>query len=183
MVTIIHCTKYTLRIIIALTLLLLFSCNNEDQSDNIDSNIDTPNATPTIEILSNTNVSPELDTLFLYNNAVEYLEIKEYKYAITRFTQIININPNIAIAYKGRGAAYYYEGLLDLAKNDLNKAIEIDPTLGGAYLYISMIQYDEGDFENADKNINKAINLIHPIREIKELEKANIQLKKIVDIK
>jgi tetratricopeptide (TPR) repeat protein len=105
--------------------------------------------------------------------------MKEHKDAITRFTQIINITPNLAIAYKGRGSAYYYEGLLDLAISDLEKSIFLDPNLGGSYMYIGMIYKDMGDINNAEKSITKAINLIHPIREEKEFLKATKQLEYI----
>ena len=173
--------KYNFEIIISLTLLVLISCTNENLNNHKNTDVDVRSHEISKEIVE--VETPALDILFLYSNAIGYLEMQEYKHAISRFSQIININPNLAIAYKGRGAAYYYEGLVDLSKVDLEKAISIDPNLGGSYLYLSMIQYDSGDINNAEKSINKAINLIHPIREAKELEKATNQIAKILELK
>ncbi len=171
--------KYHLTAIIALTIiLLLIACSKQD----VDISLKTT-STISDSKLDNTMIpitpTPMPDLLFLYNDAVTYLGMKEHKDAITRFTQIINITPNLAIAYKGRGSAYYYEGLLDLAISDLEKSIFLDPNLGGSYMYIGMIYKDMGDINNAEKSITKAINLIHPIREEKEFLKATKQLEYI----
>ena len=105
--------KYNFEIIISLTLLVLISCTNENPNNHNNTDVDVPNQGISKE--TDEVATPALDILFLYSNAIGYLEMQEYKYAISRFSQIININPNLAIAYKGRGAAYYYEGLVDLS--------------------------------------------------------------------
>ena len=49
--------------------------------------------------------STELEALFTYSRAVHALRIGEYDEAIKRFNQVVKRMPNLAIAYKGRGAA------------------------------------------------------------------------------
>ena len=170
--------KYHLTAIIALMVIVVIACSKQDSDTNLQTTStisDSKSENTMIPIIP----TPIPDMLFLYNDAITYLVMKEYKDAITSFTQIINVIPNLAIAYKGRGSAYYHEGLLDLAISDLEKSIILDPNLGGGYLYIGMIYKDMGDINNAEKSITKAINLIHPIREEKEFLKATKQLEYI----
>lgn len=77
--------------------------------------------------------------------------------------------PDLAIGYKGRGAAYYYLGKFDFALEDLNKSLALDHDLGGTYLYLGMIYRDQGNLDRAKSELKKAIALIHPIRERWEL--------------
>lgn len=113
--------------------------------------------------------STELEALFTYSRAVHALRIGEYDEAIKRFNQVVKRMPNLAIAYKGRGAAYYYLGKVEFALEDLNKSLEIDRDLGGTYLYLGMIFRDQGNLERAKSELEKATTLIHPIREYWEL--------------
>mgnify|MGYP003388294579 CR=1 FL=1 len=174
--------KHHLSAIIAFPaiVIVVIACSNSESDINLKS---TPNTNDNDPKSANTIISitptPIPDLLFLYSDAIAYLEMEEYKDSITRFTQIINITPNLAIAYKGRGSAYYYEGLLDLAISDLEKSIALDSDLGGNYMYLGMIYKDTGDINNAEKSVTKAISLIHPIREQKEFLKATKQLEYI----
>ena len=116
--------------------------------------------------------TPELEALFIYNRAVRSLRIEEYNDAVNAFTQVIRRMPNLAIAYKGRGAAYYHENRLELAIVDLEKALELDVDLGGAHMYLGMLLRDQGNLIRAEEELNKAVNLIHPVREKCELIEA-----------
>ena len=110
------------------------------------------------------------DSMFLYTKAVSELRAEEYKDAINTFSMVIKRVPNLAIAYKGRGAAYYYEKQYSLAKTDLTKAIELDARLGGAYLYLGKLHKDQGEHELAATELRKSITPIHPVREYWELK-------------
>ena len=116
--------------------------------------------------------TPELEALFIYNRAVRSLRIEEYNDAVNAFTQVIRRMPNLAIAYKGRGAAYYHDNRLELAIVDLEKALELDVDLGGAHMYLGMILRDQGNLIKAEEELTKAVNFIHPVREKRELMEA-----------
>ncbi|MEC9277938.1 MAG: tetratricopeptide repeat protein [Chloroflexota bacterium] len=116
--------------------------------------------------------TPELEALFIYNRGVRSLRVEEYNDAVNAFTQVIRRMPNLAIAYKGRGAAYYHENRLELAIVDLEKALELDVDLGGAHMYLGMLLRDQGDLIRAEEELIKAVNLIHPVREKWELIEA-----------
>ena len=91
-------------------------------------------STPTIQVTktvvpspapSPTETTTELESLFIYNSAVHALRIEEYNDSANKFTQVIRRMPDLAIAYKGRAAAYYFDGRIELAKEDLHKALSI----------------------------------------------------------
>ena len=125
---------------------------------------------------SPTETTTELESLFIYNSAVLALRIEEYNDSANKFTQVIRRMPDLAIAYKGRAAAYYYDGRIELAKEDLQKALSLDVDLGGAHLYLGLIYKDEGDLQKAKHELTMAVNTIHPIRERLELDIAQIDL-------
>ena len=101
-------------------------------------------STPTIQVTktvvpSPTETTTELESLFIYNSAVHALRIEEYNDSANKFTQVIRRMPDLAIAYKGSAAAYYFDGRIELAKEDLHKALSLDVDLGGAHLYMGLI--------------------------------------------
>ena len=129
----------------------------------------TPNTVTKPSPIAENSQPSELEALFIYSRAIHALRIKEYDEAIKRFNQVVKRMPDLAIGYKGRGAAYYYLGKIDFALEDLNKSIELDHDLGGTYLYLGMIYRDQGNLDRAKSELKKAIALIHPIRERWEL--------------
>ena len=113
-------------------------------------------------------------------DSVHSLRIEEYTDAVNSFTQVIKRLPDLAIAYKGRGGAYYYSERIDFAIEDLTLALSIDPNLGGAHMYLGMIYRDQGDMVKAEEHLNTAVELIHPIRERWEME---VAIKTLRDLK
>jgi tetratricopeptide (TPR) repeat protein len=52
----------------------------------------------------------------------------DYDRAIADYTEAIRLNPQFAIAYCGRGVAYYYKGDYDRSIRDYDEALRIDPS-------------------------------------------------------
>ncbi len=78
-----------------------------------------------------------------------YFLQQKYELALADFNKALEINPNLAEAYLGRGGIYYYQQKDELALADFNKALEINPNLAEAYLgrggiYIVFLCYLEG---------------------------------------
>lgn len=87
-----------------------------------------------------------------YELGVRYLEESNYEEAIIAFAAAIEIDPNRALAYVGRGDAYIGSGeteeTLAVAQADFEQAIELDEANAAAYLgladvYIRRAEYDE----------------------------------------
>ena len=175
-------------------LLTVAGCARGKTSDNINSEnaqsqlaqeLSTPYPTSTPYPISNStrpqeSPTPKVDALFIYNRAVHSLRIEEYTDAVNSFSQVIKRMPDLAIAYKGRGGAYYYSERIDFAIEDLTAALSIDPNLGGAHMYLGMIYRDQGDMVKAEEYLNTAVELIHPIRERWEME---VAIKTLRDLK
>ena len=123
--------------------------------------------------------TPELAALFYYTRAVQLLKVKEYDDAIATFGLVLRRLPDLAIAYRGRGAAYYYKDLYGRGLEDLNKAIMLDPNLGGAYYYRGLIYQAQGNPNEAITEFEKAISKYHPVREAYEKKQAVNELFKL----
>jgi tetratricopeptide (TPR) repeat protein len=127
----------------------------------------TPTITPTIPISA--SPTPEIEALFLYNRGLNLLRSEQFIESANSFSTLIKRMPDLAIAYKSRGAAYYHLERYELAKTDLEKALTLDVDLGGTHLYLGLIHKKNGNVAEAKKELQMAINLIHPIRETEEL--------------
>jgi len=127
----------------------------------------TPTVTPTKPIPA--SPTPEIEALFLYNRGLNLLRSEQFIESVNAFSTLIKRMPDLAIAYKSRGAAYYHLERYELAKTDLEKALTLDVGLGGTHLYLGLIHKKNGNVAEAKKELQMAINLIHPIRETEEL--------------
>lgn len=132
----------------------------------------TPVSTPIADVTATPQPSPtatatEPDVLFSYTAAVGLLNAAEYERAIARFTMVIRILPEFANAYHGRALAYYNQGFLDSALDDLNKAIELDSHFADAYRDRAVFYLNEGEPLNASKDLEKALE-IYKERELTE---------------
>ena len=127
----------------------------------------TPTATPAKPISA--SPTPEIEALFLYNRGLNLLRSEQFIESVNSFSTLIKRMPDLAIAYKSRGAAYYHLERYELAKTDLEKALTLDVDLGGTHLYLGLIHKKNGNVAEAEKELQMAINLIHPIRETEEL--------------
>ena len=88
-----------------------------------------------------------------YDLGVRYLSEGNYEEAILAFTAAIEIDPNRAEAYVGRGDAYVASGEtednLAAALADYEAALERDETLAAAWLGVADIYIRQGDYDRA----------------------------------
>ena len=90
-----------------------------------------------------------------YDLGVRYLSEGNYGEAILAFTAAIEIDPNRAEAYVGRGDAYIGSGengeTLAAALADYQKAVDLDESLAPAWLGLTDIHIRQRDFEAASR--------------------------------
>ncbi len=88
-----------------------------------------------------------------YDLGQKYLLEEDYEAAIVAFTEAIEIDPNEAAAYVGRGDAYIGSGETEenmaLALADYETARELDETVTDAYLGIAKVYQWRGEYEEA----------------------------------
>ena len=103
------------------------------------------------------------DKVFLSNQKVDEAwklwSQNDFNGATKIFDEAIQLNPNNAQAYYGRGTAYFLQQKYERAIQDLNRSIELDPTFALAYnnrgsAYILLKQY-----ERAIQDYDKALQL------------------------
>lgn len=103
--------------------------------------------------LSNISKSSGFSWQEQYDLGVRYLSEGNYEEAIIAFTTAIEIDPQRAPAYVGRGDAYVQSGEteedLTAAQVDYEKAIELDELLVEAYLGLANVYIWKGDYDMA----------------------------------
>ena len=96
-----------------------------------------------------------------YDLGVRYLSEGNYEEAILAFTAAIEIDPNRAEAYVGRGDAYVASGEteenLAAAQADYEKAIELDETYAEAWLGLADVYIRQGDYDRALEILQEAL--------------------------
>jgi tetratricopeptide (TPR) repeat protein len=118
-----------------------------------------PEPSPTPSPEPDPSPTPEIQALFEYMRAVNLLEAAQYEDAIPAYGLVIRKLPDLAIAYNGRGLAYYHEERLALALEDFSKAIELKSGYADAYANRAVVHRDQGDTEKATADLEKAIEL------------------------
>lgn len=99
-----------------------------------------------------------------YDLGVRYLSECNYEEAIIAFAAAIEIDPNQAEAYVGRGNAYVKSGEteenLTAAQADYEKAIELDKLLAEVYLGLADTYVALGDSESAVNILRQGVETI-----------------------
>lgn len=122
----------------------------------------TDKSTPASTENSTPSPTPEPpDLLFRYMYAVNLLNAAQYEEAIPQFDLVIRMLPDLALAYHYRARAHYQREVpnLDLARSDLDKAIELDPNFAEAYQNRGVLKLNEGEEEGGVIDLQKALVL------------------------
>lgn len=94
-----------------------------------------------------------------YDLGIRYLSDGNYEEAIIAFTAAIEIDPNRAEAYVGRGDAYIGSGEaednLTAALADYEKAVDLDVTNVNAWLGLADIYIKQGNYKKAQEIIEQ----------------------------
>jgi tetratricopeptide (TPR) repeat protein len=84
---------------------------------------------------------------------------RNYHESIADYTKAIELNPKDALAFCGRGVAYYRLSDGHKALKDYNRAIELDANLSIAYYRRGFLHYVSKDYSSAIVDYNKSIEL------------------------
>lgn len=76
--------------------------------------------------------------------------------SISLWTDVIEKNPQTALAYNERGQAFFNQKKMDEAFDDLNKALQLNPNLRLAYINRASIYMSRNEFEKALSDYNQA---------------------------
>lgn len=87
------------------------------------------------------------------------LNREDYQEAIEGFSQALELNPQLAGAYNGRGAAYGNLGKFDLAIADFTQAIALDTDYAVAYGNRGITYSNKDEFDLAIADFTQAIDL------------------------
>ncbi|KAH8835965.1 putative cytoplasm protein [Flagelloscypha sp. PMI_526] len=88
-----------------------------------------------------------------------FMSSKDYKAAIEAYTKAIDLNPENAVYYSNRAAAYSSAGDHLSAIGDAEQAIAIDPLFTRAYHRLGHAQYSVADYKGAVKSFEKGLEL------------------------
>lgn len=94
-----------------------------------------------------------------WDSGNENMKNKNYAQAIQDFTNLIQLRPEFALAYRNRGYVYQSLGNFSLSLNDLNKSIELKSDDAFTYSARGWSKYYLKDFMGALNDFNKQIDL------------------------
>jgi tetratricopeptide (TPR) repeat protein len=99
------------------------------------------------------------DLAFLYNYRGSAEADSNPDQALEDYNKAIDLDPNLALAFSGRGFLYYERNDPDHALQDFNRAIELDPNVALAFNGRGLLFYDRKDYDLALQDFNRAIEL------------------------
>ena len=82
-----------------------------------------------------------------------------YSEAVDEYSKAIELNPNYALAYLNRGAAYQDLKQYSYAIRDYTRAIEINPVDADAYYNRGSVYDEMGQYSEAIQDLDKAVKL------------------------
>ncbi|HTY23997.1 MAG TPA: tetratricopeptide repeat protein [Desulfomonilaceae bacterium] len=77
--------------------------------------------------------------------------------AISDYTKVVRLHPQMEAAYNNRGTAYYRQGEYSKAVKDFSRAIELNPSYALAYYNRGNAYHDKGDLDRSMADFNRAI--------------------------
>ncbi|MBI4219995.1 MAG: tetratricopeptide repeat protein [Chloroflexi bacterium] len=119
-----------------------------------------PTATPRPSPTPAPSPTPSVtDSVQHYAVAYALLSRGEWVEAERRFSVVIELEPNFARAWDGRGQARLNKGDFRGALSDFDRAIELKPDLGKAYANRAMARYAVDDNKGSETDALKALEL------------------------
>lgn len=113
--------------------------------------------TPTVEP-EGTEV-PESESVTFYLQGFNSIGRGEYVDAERTFTTVIELEPNFARGWDGRGQALMLQGKFEEAMFDFDRAIELKPNLSIAYANRSLTRIAMDDVDGAERDARRAFEL------------------------
>jgi small glutamine-rich tetratricopeptide repeat-containing protein alpha len=99
------------------------------------------------------------------------LSAHQYQEAVDNYSKAIEFDPNNAIYYANRAAAYSHLNKHQLAIDDCNSAIAKNPNYGKAYSRLGLANFSLGKYAEAVTNYKRAL----------ELDPTNVTIKQSLD--
>jgi tetratricopeptide (TPR) repeat protein len=103
----------------------------------------------------------------LINSATVHHQDGNHDLAIADFTKAIDLKPDAAEAFYGRGMVHQRQNALADALADYDKAIELDPAYIDALFKRSAVYRLKGDFDRAAADFDRAIQILWHQRAVK----------------
>lgn len=99
------------------------------------------------------------DAMEAFNQGIDHLQNNELEHAIEAFTKAIDLAPELAMAYSGRGAVYALIGDADKGIVDCNEAIRLAPDEARFYRTRGLIYREAGEEAKAEADLAKSEEL------------------------
>jgi len=120
---------------------------------------DVPRATVTPTPEPQGTEVPESESVTFYLQGFNSLGRGEYVDAERTFTTVVELEPEFARGWDGRGQAFMLQGKYDEAMLDFDRAIELKPNLSVAYANRSLSRVAMSDLEGAERDARRAYEL------------------------
>ena len=95
----------------------------------------------------------------LYQQGIAAYDKGDFSEAESIFSQVVQIDPNDAVAYYNLGIVLDYQGKLDDAASSLQRAIQLDPNDAKAYYSLGIVLGRQGKLDDAVASYQQAIQL------------------------
>ena len=99
------------------------------------------------------------DAMEAFNQGIDHLQNNELGHALEAFTEAIELDPELAIAYNGRGAVYALIGDADKGITDCSEAIRRSPQEARFYRARGLIYKEAGEAAKAEADLIKSAEL------------------------
>ena len=99
------------------------------------------------------------DAIEVFNQGIDHLRNSEFEHAVEAFTEAIELDSELAIAYNGRGAVHALIGDTDQGIADCNEAIRLAPEEARFYRTRGLIYRDAGEEARAEADLAKSEEL------------------------
>ena len=96
------------------------------------------------------------DAMYFYNLGLENsMANKKIHY----FSQALELDPQLSVAYEKRGVLYYFQGKYSEMSGDFLRLVELDPSNSEAHLMLGLAYLKRDDYDKAVERLARAIEL------------------------